>query len=188
VRRLDRVVSLADYEAVALGQGGVLAARAQLVAGPSGTAVVLTIAPAADAPPDLADRVAGAAGPVSASGLPVRVVAARPAAVGAALEVVTAAPHAAAAVRAAVDGLAAPRPGARLTSAAVVAAAAAAVPGGGVTLTRWGRRGRRWSAAGSMPAAPAAWPRGSARPQGAELLALDAASVRVTVTVPEAAT
>ena len=184
VRRLDRIVTLGDYEDVAGAQAGVATASAELVGGAPGRGIVITVARGSSAPLDLIDRVQSAVGFTSASGLPVRVVAAEMVPVELSLSVVSPYRAIAPSVAGALAGLAARRPGAPLLAAQVLYAATA-VPGVvAASIVGWARAGRRSDTSTSLAAARASWPRSHRVARPAELLLIDGDHLEVRMTPP----
>jgi hypothetical protein len=181
-RTLDRVVTLSDYEDVAAAQAGVASASAELVNGPTGRVIVITVARASKAPSDLVAHVTAALGDTGAVGLEVRVVLARTVRVAARIELVTR--DGADRVRAALARVSAERPGTPLPAARVLSAAMAVRGVLSVRIAAWGRVDGAAREASSLHAAAAAWPAGSPGPVGAELLVVDGHSLELATEGP----
>ena len=183
VRRLDRIVTLEDYEQVARALPGVATATAEVVSSASGSVVVVTVAPGTAAPQDLLHRVRGAVGTTSASGLAVRVATATIVPVRACVRIISRNPAIAPAVRAALGGRSAERPGAPLLAARLLSAATAVDGVLAAQIDRWARAGARPLTATSLHAARARWPAHSRLPSGAELLLIDASEQHLEIDV-----
>jgi hypothetical protein len=174
MRTLGGIVTASDYEHAAMGQAGVRSATAQLVAGRS---LVVTVAADGGSDAPLLDRLRALLGASTASGLPVKVLIARPVAVHASIDVIAAEQSVEGPVRAALDGLSALRPGAPLRASRVLSAIVA-VPGvAAAEVLGWSRAGGPAAPLTAVLAAPASWPSGLAAPRAAELLSIDAARV-----------
>jgi hypothetical protein len=188
VRVLDRVVTLADVEDVALAQVGVATASVALLTGPHGRTVAISVATTKDAPDTTLDTVGLAMAARSGGDLPpVAVVAATLVPVTLKLEVLSTEPAAgvAKAVAAALANLRADQPGKPLLASSVLATATAV---GGVDAAHvlgWSRSGTAAGTAASLAATsarlrpPGATTVAGAAPVGAvvpaELLVLDPA-------------
>jgi hypothetical protein len=188
VRRLDRTITLEDYEDLVLAQAGVASARADVLAGPLGRALVITVSLGANAPDGSLDTLAVAVGPLSPSGLPVRIVAATPVSVQVSVQIVSAQPATGIepAIRSVLGGLEARRPGDPLYAAAVLSAATA-VPGViAAQILGWERIYSATGTGTSLTAARASWAAHSAAPTGAELLTIDGTQhvLNIDVAVP----
>jgi hypothetical protein len=169
---LGRAVSVADALMLARAVPGVASVAADLVATGDGRAVVVTVAPAPNAPPALAAEVGAA---LAAAGMRVYAVVAEPAPVAVSLAVVGA-ERAYAAVRAAVLGVSAASPGEPLHATAVVAAATA-VPGiASARLIAW-NRGARAVTDAAYTGRRAGW-QGTGLPRPAELVIVGGVDVR----------
>jgi hypothetical protein len=177
VRRLDRTVTVEDYEEQAAAQPGVRSARVDVLAGPLGRAMVISVASADDAPSDLLDQLADTMGEVSASGLPVRFVDAQVVQVELTIDVISDRPATAIepAVRNALSGLPARRPGDPLYAAQVLTAATGVAGVIAAAISDWERLGDPTSTATALHAAGASWAADSPAPTGAELLTIDGA-------------
>jgi len=136
---------------------------------------VITVALGVDAPAGALGNVASTVGAVSSSGLPIRVVAVMPVRVLATIQVVSTQPAIAIApaIRAALSGFAAEKPGEPLYAARVLAATTAVSGVVAAQIVGWERNGDVTSTATELTAARASWPSDSAAPQGAELLSID---------------
>ncbi|MBV9098825.1 MAG: hypothetical protein JO079_12290, partial [Frankiaceae bacterium] len=169
---LGRAVSVADALVLAAAVPGVASVSADLVATEHGRAVVVTVASATVAPPALAAEVGAV---LAAAGMRAYAVAAERLPVAVSLAVVGPA-QAYAAVRAAVLGLTAERPGVPLHAAAVVAAATGVAGIAAARVTAWSRSAQVVTGA-AYPARGAGWqPTGVPRP--AELVVVGDADVR----------
>lgn len=185
VRRLDRVVTLEDYEDLVLAQPNVSSARVDVVAGPVGRAIVITVALAANAPAGTLDAVSAATGPLSPSGLPVRVVTAQPVAALATVQIVSAQASGTIepAVRAALTNLAAARPGDPLYASQVLTTAVAVSDVVAARVIGWEREADTTSTRPALTAARASWGPEDLAPTGAELLAIDGAQHKLVIEV-----
>jgi hypothetical protein len=180
---LDGIVTLSDYEDLALAQAEVTSAAAQLA---DGRALIVTIAAAGGASAKLVARVQAALGTLAASGLPVKVLAARLVAVQASIEVIAADASLEGQLRSELGGLCAARPGAPLRAAQVLSVATA-VPGvTAAAVRRWSRPGAHAASPTAIPAAGASWPVGAPAPRAAELLTIDASKMlQIEIVRPE---
>jgi hypothetical protein len=185
VRGLDRVVTLEDYEDLALAQPNVSSARGDIVAGPLGRAIVITVALAPNAPPGTLEAVSAATEPLGPSGLPVRFVTALPKSVLASVQIVSkrASGTIEPAVRAALTNLSARRPGDPLYASQVLSAAVA-VPGViAARIIGWEIAGDPTITGPALAAAPASWGQQDLTPTGAQLLAIDGAQHYLVIEV-----
>lgn len=175
VRSLDRTITVQDYEDLALAQAGVSSARVDVLSGPLGRAIVITVALGAGAPDGALDNVASTVETLSPSGLPVRVVAATLVNVLATVKVTSAQSATAIepAIRTALSGFAADRPGEPLYAARVLAAANAVSGVIAAQIVGWERYEAVTSTATALTAARASWAAKRSAPHGAELLSID---------------
>jgi hypothetical protein len=175
VRRLDRVITVQDYEDLMLAQPNVTGARVDIISGPVGRAIVITVALASNAPIATLDALSATTAPVSASGLPVRVVTAQIVPVLATVQIVSeqAAGTIEPAARGALKGLAAPNPGDPLHASRVLVAATAVPDVVAARIIGWERSGDATTSASRLTAKRASWSQQNSAFIGAELLTID---------------
>ncbi|HUN79651.1 MAG TPA: hypothetical protein VMU32_12055 [Solirubrobacteraceae bacterium] len=178
---LDGLVTLGDYEDLALGQAEVTSAAAQLV---GGRALVVTIAASGGASARLVRSVQASLGTKTAGGLPVRVLAARVVPVQADVEVIAADASCEDGVLGELSGLGAERPGEPLRAARVLSAATAAPGVRAAAVRRWSRPGAGRASPAAIPAAGASWPADAPAPRAAELLRISPETLRVQIAKP----
>jgi hypothetical protein len=185
VRSLDRTVTVEDYQDLVLAQVGVTSTRVDVLAGPPGRVIVITVALATDAPVRTLDNVATTVGTLSSSGLPVRVVAATAVPVLATVQVISAQPADAIEplVRTALSGFAAQAPGDPMYAAQVLSALTAVTGVVAAEIVGWERHGNATTTATSLSASRATWPAQTSAPTGAELLSIDGSAQRLTIEV-----